>query len=167
MSRMRKAAGMAVLGAVLALTACGSVEEEPVVDETITLETAKQTTMEVERQIAELVPGVAPDAIQQQEEGVLLSCADDGVKRWTGRTTVALDPGQSDGLLDIVRQHFAALDGFESLRETSQGGTDQTTVRRDGFLWLVSIEPDGALLDVTSGSACIRLAPSEERLRSY
>ncbi len=167
MSTMRKVAGLAVLGALLTLTSCASVEEEPMVDETVTLETAKQTTMEVERQIAELVPDVTPDAIQQQQEGVLLSCSDDGVKRWTGRTTVALDPGQSEGLLDVVQQHFAVLDGFESLRETSQGGTDQTTVRRDGYLWLVSIEPDGALLDVTSGSACIRLARSEERLRSY
>ncbi|GMA26823.1 hypothetical protein GCM10025874_00760 [Arenivirga flava] len=164
---MRKVAGMAVLGAVMTLTACASVEEEPVVDETITLETAKQTTMQVERQIAELVPDVSPDAIQQQQEGVLLSCSDDGVKRWTGRTTVAVDPGRSDGLLDAVQEHFAALEGFESLRETSQGGIDLTTVRRDGYLWLVSIERDGALLDVTSGSACIRLAPSEERLSSY
>ncbi len=151
--------------AALVLTSC-TTPEEPMVNEEMTLAEAKRSTMEVERQIADLVPGVVPERIHQPEQGVLLTCSDDGGKRWTGQVTVDLAEPQTTTLLDLVRDHFAEVEGFEALREESPSGREVLNVRRGGSLWIVSIQQEGLLLAISSGSDRIRLTADEAQLRN-
>jgi hypothetical protein len=107
--RVNRLAAVLSLSALL-LTGCGTNGGE--VDDSLTWQTAKKETQATALEIAQLIPSEQVALVEQNPEGVLLSC-DSERHQWTGLLTITVAEGAS--VTDIVASladHFRSGDEY-------------------------------------------------------
>ncbi|MGC8073962.1 hypothetical protein ACP3W1_25715, partial [Salmonella enterica] len=62
-------------------------------DASSTLDDAKATAMQIEQELADMVPADAVASVDQDQTGVLMSCSGERAYQWTGQTKVVLTEG--------------------------------------------------------------------------
>lgn len=157
---MRRAAlvGLTVVWAV-ALVGCSGGEKAPVI-ESLTVDQAKAQTQAVEDQIVALIPEDAAGVVDQQAEGVLMSCSTEDTVRWAGGSTVTFtETPDWDALFARIEQGLAAeTDGYTvTLTSTTDGIQTLDIEDADEGTWLISPWQGGLILHISSWSPCFPL----------
>lgn len=129
------------------------------VNESLTVEQAKQAAMDMESEIAALVPQEHIESIEQDQEGVLLSCDDDRGYQWTGQTNVTLrrevDPAV---IVDAAVAEYEGRDSYTANADTTVDGEPRAHVRGEyGAAYLLARSVDGTAMEILSFSPCFRL----------
>jgi hypothetical protein len=124
---------------------------------TTTLAGAKQTTLELERQIAQFVPAdMITDTQQTQTSKVIYPCLGKSDQSyWPGSETVSLKTGvKTDQVLSAIAANWTGKTGWSVFQATGQDGSNTLDMKaKDGYSFTVAFV-DGPQLAITALSAC-------------
>ncbi len=149
-------AWVAAVGLLGMLTACGAGGES--VDEDLTVERAKATTLELTDEVIALIPADGVASVERPETGIFLSCDAPDAHTWSIDTTVTLaDGADADAFVTEIADAFAAREGF-STRDASDGEDAGVQILPDaGGSVVAAVWHDGAEIHLGSYSPCVRL----------
>ncbi|MDQ1076541.1 MULTISPECIES: hypothetical protein [Microbacterium] len=142
----------------LALLCVGCVPYSDGIDDTMSLEDAKEHAQQVEREIASAVPVELLSDVDQRDKGSFLACSRDGGHQWAGglTATVVSDPAPEE-VLNPIALHFADRDDLAVGRREDHGDSLLDLMGPHGAMWIVRYVRDRGELDVDSFATCIRL----------
>jgi hypothetical protein len=124
---------------------------------TTTLAGAKQTTLQIERQIAGFVPAeMVTDTQQTQTSKIIYPCLGKSDQSyWPGSETVSLKPGlKNDQILSAIASNWTGKSGWSVFQATGQDGNNTLDMKaKDGYSFTVEFV-DGPQLSITALSAC-------------
>jgi predicted small secreted protein len=158
MMRRRTTAASLLLVACVALAGCGTSGGGDV-DQELDVERAKRVAMEMELELAALVPSENVASLDQQQEGVLVSCEGERAYQWTGQTTVALQGApDTEAIVNSAVSEYSERDPYTARLETTADGYPSAHVRGPHSAgWLMTESVDGTSLEILSFSPCFRL----------
>lgn len=143
------------LGAVL-LTACAPPDGE--VSDNVTWQFAKKEAQATALEIAQLVPERQVASVEQNPQGVLLSCDADR-HQWTGLVTVTLtEDARVPDVVAYLADHFRASDEY-TLEEYSNGSKAKFQLTSPGREenYIVGPGINEGQLEVSAASVCFTL----------
>jgi hypothetical protein len=159
-------AAVALVFVTVATSGC-SRQEEAQVNESMTLMQAKAETQELERSIVDAFPSDQVAAVEQRQEGVLLSCSDDQYQ-WTGGVEFTLAGDLSDR--DVAERVVGALeskDGWSSeVQDWKDGGPTAIVSGPQGLSFIGNLDAD-RLVTIASASRCFTLSEDQSPFSKY
>lgn len=154
-----------LLGGVLLMTGCveqGSKVEEP---SSAVIASAKKTTQDEVRRVAEMAPGALIERLDQSPTGSLVSCS--GGRQWAGHATLMLGPdAEAASVIDDI-ESTAAQRTWTASRDTSGGGKSRLTLRSDIDVTILIRPEEGPSVNMASFSECFTLPDDFVPARSY
>jgi len=125
----------------------------------MTLEEAKERTMQIEREIAALVPPENVAEITQNQTGYLFSCSMPERYSWMGflRVTYSERP-DVESVLSKAQTLFTNRDGYRVRDDPTVAGRPRVKISGlAGEVYFVHEKPDGSALEIWSYSPCVPL----------
>lgn len=124
---------------------------------TVTLKSAKQTTLELESQIAGYVPDAQVASTQQTKTSkVIFPCVGHSDQSyWPGTETLNLKAGvDADAILSAIAANWTNKDGWSVFKRTGNDGKPTLDMKSgEGYSFTVAFV-DGPQLTINSLSAC-------------
>lgn len=156
---------------VLGLSACGTQSGGEVVDESLTLQEAKTTAMNMETELAAMVPGDVVASIDQRQTGVLMSCEGDRAYQWTGQTQIAYrtpEPIDPNALVNEIVAAYHDRPGFTAKSAPFPDGQPGAhVIGEHGAGYLVNENVDRTGIEILSFSPCFVLPDGMSPSKQY
>lgn len=142
----------------LVMVGCASVRPEPPLPD-MTLEEAKERTMQIEREIAALVPPENVAEITQNQTGYLFSCSMPERYSWMGFLRVTYsERADVAGVVARAEEIFSRREGFRFRDEPTLAGEPRLhMIGLTGESYFVHDNPRGTSLEISSYSPCVPL----------
>lgn len=155
---------------MLALSGCGAQDGGGIVDESLTLQDAKMTAMNIETDLAAMIPANVVGSVDQRQTGVLMSCSGERAYQWTGQTQITYrTPGAIDpsALVDEIVAAYSDRAGFTAKSAPLPDGEPGAhVIGAHGSGYLVNENVDRTGIEILSFSPCFVLpegmSPGEE-----
>lgn len=132
---------------------------------------AKESTQKMARTLAQLLPPVMVDTVDQDPEGVLIRCGGDRDYQWTGMTRVVLSADATyDGEAvtnDIAGEYRDSSNYQARLDETSDGEPRVQIFNETGEDYLIARSVDKKTVEIVSFSPCFVLPDGMSPSQKY
>jgi hypothetical protein len=158
---------------MLAVSGCIPVDPDrydptPEEDTGMRLAEAQSITQKTELEVAATIPAPLVSAIEQQDQGSLLSCSGGG-SHWAGHTEISFaGPIDASRIFEAAASQWSSLEGWRAEVDETEDGAPQFVLRGPGrSMYLMTMSPDGRSAHISSASPCVEVLPGEEQRRTY
>ncbi|WP_182486494.1 hypothetical protein [Microbacterium halimionae] len=127
-------------------------------DENMTVAEAKSLTQRVELEITDTIPELYVDRVEQQKEGVLMTCSSDGDVQWAGGATVYLKNSPNfEEILAAIEAKFSESENYSTGRHLDGSREVLDVIGNNQSTWTIGPSANQTTLALSCWSPCFPL----------